>query len=112
MTKSADPMTDLETFLDALADRIAARVADRLLAGDTPGVVDQHSSPLGRRKHIAAIRSGELRGRQVGRRWLASAEDVQAFISHSDAEPKEPKRPKDETPEDIARRLGIDLHAA
>ena len=62
-------------------ERIAAAVVDKLRAGDQPEYFDQHSSPLGPRKHCAAIRSGELEGLQLGRRWLARRVDVGAYVA-------------------------------
>ncbi len=72
--------TELETLLDEL-DRIRSHVAALLstqsAANDT--YWDQKSSPLGPRRHIQAIRSGELPGFARGRRWLARADDVREF---------------------------------
>ncbi len=67
-------------LLEALAEAIAARVVDKLRAGDLAGYVDQSASPLGRRRHINAIRSGALPGLRVGRRYLARQADVEAFV--------------------------------
>lgn len=73
--------SELDALLDALADRIADRVVKRLSSGGLDGFIDQTGSPLGRRRHIAAIRSGALPGIQVGRRYLARHDDVERFIS-------------------------------
>lgn len=73
-------MSELEALLDALAERIADRVVQRLSSGRLEGFIDQSASPLGRRRHIAAIRSGALPGIQVGRRYLARREDVERFV--------------------------------
>ena len=69
----------LSAFIEQLADLVADRVVERLREGSS-GVVDQTTSPLGRRRHIAAIRSGKLIGRQVGRQYLAQRADVDAYI--------------------------------
>lgn len=62
--------------LDVLAELVAAKVVDRLRAGDQPDMVDQSKSPLGRRRHIAAVRrlvaAGEQGAAIVGRRYLLS----------------------------------------
>jgi hypothetical protein len=71
----------LGAFLDELARQIAARVVDQLRATDLPGYVDQSVSPLGRRRHIAAIRSGNLPGVRIGRRYLARQDDVERFMA-------------------------------
>jgi hypothetical protein len=72
--------TELEVLLDEL-DRIrsyvAALLATQSAANDT--YLDQKTSPLGPRRHIQAIRSGELPGFVRGRRWLARADDVREF---------------------------------
>ena len=77
------PRIDKDTLgiFAALADAIADRVVDRLRSGDFADYVDQASSPLGRRRHIVAIRTGALRGKQLGRRYLASRADVDAFMA-------------------------------
>jgi len=71
--------------LDTLADLVAAKVVDRLRAGEAPGMVDQSASPLGRRRHIAAVRRlvalGEPGACQVGRRYLLSRERLDAELA-------------------------------
>jgi len=65
----------LDALLVALAERVAALVAERLLAGQ-PGLIDQASSPLGRRRHCTAVKrrlaSGAGGAARVGRRHLLS----------------------------------------
>lgn len=65
-------------LLDALADLIAARVVEKLHAGDRDGLVAQDESPLGARRHCAAVRrhvaKGEAGAAIVGRRHLLSRE--------------------------------------
>ncbi len=75
MSESLDPL------FDALAELVAQKVVDKLRAGDMPGYVDQASSPLGRRRHISAIRQGKLPGLSVGRRYLARVTDVEAYVT-------------------------------
>lgn len=84
---------------------IARAVVAELQAGSLPDHVDQHASPLGPRRHVAAIRNGKLRGVQVGRRWLAKREDVDAYVATLTA-----KKPRNETAEiALARELGIEV---
>ena len=73
-------MTDLgllEGVVTELAERVAGLVIERLQAG-TPGMIDQAASPLGRRRHCAAVRRRVSRGDPgavlVGRRHLLSPE--------------------------------------
>lgn len=70
----------LGALLAPLASQIADEVIARLTGGDA-GWIDQHSSPLGARKHCAAIRRGELAGHRLGRRWLARRGDVDAYLA-------------------------------
>lgn len=63
-----------EHLLDQIADAIAARVVDRLRAGEFAGLIDQSGSPLGPRRHCALARrlisAGDRRACRIGRRWL------------------------------------------
>lgn len=84
-------MTDesIGSLFERLVDRVLDRAIDRLLQRlHEPGsdYVDQSSSPLGSRRHISAIRDGKLPGVQVGRRYVARAADVNAFIRNSPTE--------------------------
>jgi hypothetical protein len=88
---------------------IARAVADELRAGTEPEMVDQHASPLGPRRHVAAIRSGKLAGLQIGRRWLARREDVAAYVG--DMKPAKNAKPRT-AEEELAAELGIDVQEA
>jgi hypothetical protein len=70
-------MTTLEHVLDELAQRIGAVVVERLRAGE-PGMMDQSASPLGSRRHCAAVKRRIARGERgaalVGRKHLLSPE--------------------------------------
>jgi hypothetical protein len=67
----------LEGLLDELAERLAVRVAARLKAPD-PNMISQEGSPLGARRHCAAVRRRVARAQPgaaiVGRRYLLSPE--------------------------------------
>jgi hypothetical protein len=82
-------VTDPEAaeLIRALARLIAHEVVE-MLRDDEVGWVDQHGSPLGPRRHVAAIRSGALRGKQLGRLWVARKEDVEAYVAGAPAQPK------------------------
>jgi hypothetical protein len=67
----------VDQLLECLADRLAQRIVDKLRSDDL-GLLDQSSSPLGRRRHIAFVRAGG--GVQIGRRYLAKREDVLAQL--------------------------------
>lgn len=61
-----------------LARLLAPLVAAELSSGEA--WIDQHGSPLGRRRHCELARSGAFPARCVGRRWLARPADVDAYI--------------------------------
>jgi hypothetical protein len=75
----------LAAALDVLADLVAAKVVAQLRAGDQPDMVDQTKSPLGRRRHINAVRrlvaAGEQGAAQVGRRYLLSRDRLSAELA-------------------------------
>ncbi|HWA24390.1 MAG TPA: helix-turn-helix domain-containing protein [Lacunisphaera sp.] len=72
-----------DALIDAVVERVADRVVDKLRGGEIVGYVDQADSPLGRRRHIQAIRSGALPGTQVGRRYLVRKVDLEKYIAQS-----------------------------
>ena len=98
---------DLSTAIDALARALAPAIArcvvDELRAGQSPDFYDQHSSPLGPRKHCAAIRSGKLPGTKVGRRWLAKRTDVERYMAELSTAPKHEQSREDQ----LAAELGL-----
>lgn len=74
----------IESSLDSLLDEMADRIAARLHARQhdvAPGMIEQVSSPLGRRRHCAAVRRRVAEGKPgasiVGRRYLLSTEALQ-----------------------------------
>jgi hypothetical protein len=79
-------MNALDQLLNELADRLASRVLERLRGGE-PGMLDQASSPLGRRRHCAAVKRRVGRGEPgaaiVGRRHLLSAEALADELARS-----------------------------
>lgn len=78
-------MSALDELLRTFAAEVARAVVAELRAGDAPGMVDQSASPLGRRRHIAAVRkrvnAGEPGAAIVGRRHLLSREAVEAELA-------------------------------
>ena len=63
-----------------LARLLAPFVAAELAGSDGEDWIDQHASPLGRRRHCELARSDAFPARRVGRRWLARRADVDAYI--------------------------------
>ena len=77
----SDPAPVLTIPIPDLAREIARHLADELRAGDTRDLIDQRGSPLGSRRHIAAIRSGRIPGYRIGRKWLARRDDVEQYAA-------------------------------
>lgn len=86
---AADPLAGL---LDALAEKVADLVVARLTAGTQAGTVDQCGSPLGRRRHIAAVRkrvgTGVAGAAIVGRRHLLTREALQEELGTASMKPR------------------------
>lgn len=96
---------ELDRLVDLLAERIADAVVRRLARASTDEYLDQSTSPLGRRRHINAVRSGALPGKQVGRLYLARRSDVETFISKQSA--REQVRPERDDADELATELGL-----
>lgn len=72
---------DLDELIEKLADRIVAKLS----TGSPADMVDQASSPLGKRRHCAAVRERVTRGAPgaaiVGRKHLLSREELQKELA-------------------------------
>ncbi len=97
--------------LDGLADAIAERVVERLGAG---AHVDQSRSPLGSRRHHAAVRRRLARGLPgaaiVGRRHLLSSEALAeelARAGHRDVSAPAATRDGARDDQALLARLGL-----
>ena len=82
----------------ALADLAASFEAVDSSAGD---YVDQTSSPLGRRAHLAAVREGRLPGRKVGKKVLVTVEAMRAYVEAHPARKVEPSAPANDIDADL-----------
>ena len=60
-----------------------------------PEYYHQDNSPLGRRRHLALVRRGILRGRKVGKRVLVSRRDMSAFLEEHPRAALDPARAPD-----------------
>lgn len=76
-----------EALLDEFAERVAAKVTERLSYGSLPGAIEQARSPLGRRRHISAVRrrvaAGQPGAAIVGRRHLLSSEALSEELARA-----------------------------
>ena len=72
-----------------LAGRALLGALDEYLRAVLSGVasasewIDQHSSPLGKRPHLEAVRRGDLKAVKVGRRVLVRRGDIESFLESS-----------------------------
>jgi hypothetical protein len=64
-------------LLAALEVYVRDVIADVALADEW---VDQHTSPLGKRAHLEAVRRGDLRGVKHGRRILVRRAELNSFL--------------------------------
>ena len=81
---------------DALVIAIRGLVASEIkkalaAADDRTEWLDQHSSPLGKRKHLQLCRDGELKARAVGKLRLVRREDLDTYL---DAHPQRVREPE------------------
>jgi hypothetical protein len=92
----------LEPLLDALADRIVAK----LTAGERSDMVDQVASPLGRRRHCAAVRrrveAGDEGAAIVGRRHLLSKKALGEELATTSTKRKRTATPELAPVDDLA----------
>jgi hypothetical protein len=98
---------ELSRLVDFLVERVADAVARKLKHVGRDEYVDQDRSQLGRRRHINAIRNGELPGRQVGRQYLARQTDLDAFIAQLKPGPSATMRVPDDATDELAAELGF-----
>jgi len=78
-----------DDVLRSLAQALTPYLRQTLASADAnePEYYHQNNSPLGRRRHLALVRSGALSGRKVGKRVLVARQDMRAFLEeHPSAE--------------------------
>src|SRR5688572_8706852 len=77
--------SDLNGLVDVFAKAVAAEVVRALRGPAEDGWIDQHSSPLGVRRHCRAARARLAQGKpgasKVGRKWLLSRAALQEAIT-------------------------------
>lgn len=88
----------LEALARIAAPYIAREVVAMLRAGELPGMVDQAASPLGRRRHIAAVRrrveAGDGGAAIVGRRYLLERAALDAELAALANRPRKARKGK------------------
>lgn len=108
MTDTTGLLAAIELLADAVADRVAAKIRDA--AGD--GWIDQHSSPLGARKHCALVRSlvasGDHRAARIGRRALLTRDALaEAMVTTSNAAPRRTSPLRESVEQRLSRKLRL-----
>lgn len=92
----------LQALARLIAPIVAREVVRELRAGDHDGMVDQVASPLGRRRHCAAVRRRVQRGEAgaaiVGRRHLLSREALEVELATASKRSRPRKAPAPEAP--------------
>lgn len=88
----------------ALLEQLAEEFRKLELA-QTEDLVDQAHSPLGRRRHCQLVKSGAIPGRKVGRRWLATRADIEAFILQDGQQDTDRTDPEDQADDEILSHL-------
>lgn len=108
--------SELEGALALLAREIAREVVAALRAGEAPGMVDQSASPLGRRRHIAAVRrrvgAEEGGAAIVGRRHLLSREALEAELAAVAKRPRKAKTAPVDVLAELRTRYGLERKAS
>ncbi len=77
-------MSTLRSRVEAAAIRFADEIVSAIeLHTGSSEWVDQNDSPLGKRRHMALVRSGELKGRKDGRKVLVKRSELDAYIERN-----------------------------
>ena len=88
--RHADPTPEvrIQRAKLAIADAIDELVEARLAKGAARAeLVDQSSSPLGRRRHLELVRAGALPAMRDGRRVLVRRSDIDAYLAGLEVAP-------------------------
>lgn len=86
---------------DAIDDLVEARVARGAARAE---LVDQNSSPLGRRRHLELVRAGKLPATRDGRRVLVRRSDLDAYLDEHEV--VRPPSTEDDVDGMVARIVG------
>lgn len=90
-------MSALDSLLDEVVERLAARLTERLRAGER-GMIAQSNSPLGRRRHCSAVKRRlaqcESGAAIVGRQHLLSADALAEELQRASGRAKSAASPR------------------
>lgn len=91
-----------ERFADEIAEAMESQFAQQ------SEWIDQHRSPLGKRRHLRLVRDGKLPAKKDGRLVLVRAVDIDAYLAQRPAIPVSVEVDDDEAElEGMAARLGL-----
>jgi hypothetical protein len=79
-------LAGFEPVVDAIITAVRDELRSVRAADHAPTFVDKHSSGLGPSVFLAAARAGEFETFRVGKRFVARASDVQAYIERQRVE--------------------------
>lgn len=88
--RQADPTPEarIDRAKRAIADAIDELVEARISKGAARAeLVDQSTSPLGRRRHLELVREGKLPAMREGRRVLVRRADIDAYLNERQIAP-------------------------
>jgi len=104
-------------LLEGFARQVAHYVVAELRTADCGGMLDQHASPLGSRRHCACVRArvaaGDPGAAIIGRRHLLSPEALGEELQATSTKTRKPAKPKRSTekPATVREELEAELGA-
>lgn len=98
---------NINVDLTELGKIVAREVVRELRGGSFAGLIDQHASPLGARRHIALCRKHPDVCTQVGRRFFAPRDLVEAAMASKPPKPARTAKTSESADIAAARALGV-----
>lgn len=77
LTPAARKERSIRILAEGIAELVKATIDEGLAGGEW---VDQHHSPLGKRRHLELCRTRKLPSQKLGKRVLVRRDDMNAFI--------------------------------
>lgn len=80
LTPAARKERSIRILAEGIAEFVKATIDEGLASGEW---VDQHHSPLGRRRHLDLCAAGKLPSKKLGKLVLVKRDDMNAFIERA-----------------------------